>query len=58
MNTKIDDNLVKEIVYNVRIGVRTKQDLIRCGCGSCRKALSILNKKIPSVIPIHSMVGC
>ena len=33
---------IKEIVRNVREGIRTKADLKRCGCDSCERALEIL----------------
>ena len=39
----IDIKEVKEIVRNVKEGIRTKTDLRRCGCNNCREALKILN---------------
>ena len=43
MNEATDS--VKAIVRNVLNGVRTVNDLRRCGCGDCRAALVILKKE-------------
>jgi hypothetical protein len=37
--------LVAEILINVRTGIRTKAELKKCGCPSCREALRILEGK-------------
>jgi len=41
----MDEKLVKEIVRNVRFGIRTKAELRRCGCEECTEALRILGDR-------------
>ena len=33
---------VEEVVRNVKTGVRTTDELKKCGCGTCKKALKQL----------------
>lgn len=41
----IDLGLTRQIIRNVRHGIRDKSDLRRCGCPECELALKIMAKE-------------
>ena len=43
MNDEIEK--IKKIIRSVKIGERTEEELIRCNCKLCRRALTLMRKE-------------